>query len=208
MIHFQVEMQDLTEIESALGMTKDKSKMVLRTAINNAAKQTENRMVTEAKTKYRYKNATKADIRKANDTKKAKVSNMAATITATGPTNELLDFRVKPSTYYPGGKGAPKMVYAKTLKSGSFKPVVLRPGAVGDQYKGFVVQYESGHYALAQRVPGSHMKKKPWKEALKSLLSLSAPKMEEKVYDDSISDDMNDILMKNIQEQILRYTAK
>ena len=31
MIHFQVEMEDLTRIESALGMMKDKSKMVLRT---------------------------------------------------------------------------------------------------------------------------------------------------------------------------------
>lgn len=63
MIHYHVEMQGLTEIESALGVAKDKSKMVLRSAINNAAKQTEDRMVTEAKTRYRYKRATKGDIR-------------------------------------------------------------------------------------------------------------------------------------------------
>ena len=40
MIHFFVEMQDLTEIEKALGMQKDKSKMVLRSAINQTAKET------------------------------------------------------------------------------------------------------------------------------------------------------------------------
>ena len=45
MIHFQVEMQDLTKIEAALGMTRDKSKIVLRSAINNAAKQIEKNMV-------------------------------------------------------------------------------------------------------------------------------------------------------------------
>ena len=48
MIHFQVEMQDLTQIESALGMARDKSKMVLRTAINNTAKQTVTLLVDEA----------------------------------------------------------------------------------------------------------------------------------------------------------------
>lgn len=205
MIHYHVEMQGLTEIESALGMAKDKSKMVLRSAINNAAKQTENRMVTEAKTRYRYKKATKGDIREANEIKKARTSNMEAVIKATGATNELLDFRVKPSTYFPGGVGAPRMVYAKTLKDSSFKPVVLKPGATGDKYKGFVIQYQNGHRALAQRVPGKKMKSKPWKEAVKSLLSLSTPKMEEKVYDEKISSDMYDVLQKNIQEQILRY---
>ena len=49
------------------------------------------------------------------------------------------------------------------------------------------------------------MKSKPWKEAVKSLLSISTPKMEEKVYDEKISSDMYDVLQKNIQEQILRY---
>ena len=130
---------------------------------------------------------------------------MEAVIKATGATNELLDFRVKPSTYFPGGVGAPRMVYAKTLKDSSFKPVVLKPGATGDKYKGFVIQYQNGHRALAQRVPGKKMKSKPWKEAVKSLLSLSTPKMEEKVYDEKISSDMYDVLQKNIQEQILRY---
>ena len=179
--------------------------MVLRSAINNAAKQTEDRMVTEAKTRYRYKRATKGDIREANEIKKARTSNMEAVIKATGATNELLDFRVKPSTYFPGGVGAPRMVYAKTLKDSSFKPVVLKLGATGDKYKGFVIQYQNGHRALAQRVPGKKMKSKPWKEAVKSLLSLSTPKMEEKVYDEKISSDMYDVLQKNIQEQILRY---
>ena len=40
MIHLQVEMQDLTEIESALGMMRDRSKYVLRAAVNDTAGQT------------------------------------------------------------------------------------------------------------------------------------------------------------------------
>lgn len=206
MISFYVEMEDLTRIEAALGMAKDKSVMVLRTAINNTAKQTEDRMVTEAKTRYRYKRATKGDIRQSNVIRKARAGSMEAEIKAAGTNNELLDFRVRPSTYFPGGRGAPRMVYAKALNGGSFKPVVLRPGAAGDKYKGFAIRYRNGHEALAQRVPGKRMKSKPWKEAVKSLLSLSTPKMEEVVYNEKISGDMYDTLQRNIQEQILRYT--
>ena len=55
MIHFQVEMQDLTKIEAALGMTKDKSKIALRSAINNAAKQIEKTMISDTKGRYIFK---------------------------------------------------------------------------------------------------------------------------------------------------------
>ena len=205
MIQYHVEMEDLTRIEAALGMMKDKSKMVLRTAINNAAKQTEDRMVSEAKGRYRYKNGRKGDIREANDIKKAKVSSLSATITATGPVNELLDFHVKPSTYFPGSKGAPKWIKARALRESKLQNIALFPSAAGDKYKAFVIKYKSGHLALAQRVPGQRMKSKPHKEAVKSLLSIATPKMEEVVYKTEIDHDMYDILQRNIQEQIIRY---
>ena len=49
------------------------------------------------------------------------------------------------------------------------------------------------------------MESKPDKEFVKSLLSVSTPKMEETVYREEIDDDMYDILMKNIEEQMKRY---
>lgn len=48
MINFEVNMDSLLEIEEALGAAKDKSKQVLKTAINNTAKDTINLLVNEA----------------------------------------------------------------------------------------------------------------------------------------------------------------
>ena len=50
-----VEMGDLREIEKALGMAKDKSRVILRAAINNAAKQLEGGMVEGARKGYRLR---------------------------------------------------------------------------------------------------------------------------------------------------------
>lgn len=204
MIHFQVEMQDLTQIEAALGMMKDKSKMVLRTAINNAAKQTENSMVDGAKSRFRYKSGTKGDIRAANKITKAKTSALYAMVEAQGPVNELLDFMVRPSTYFRGGRGAPKWVKVRARRDSSLAKLALRPGASGDQYKGFVIRYRNGHLAIAQRVPGKRMRSNYRKEAVKSLYSSSTPKMEEIAYNEDVSGKVNDMLHRNIQEQIQR----
>lgn len=207
MIHVQVEMEDLLKIESALNMARDKSKMVLRNAINNTAKQTESRMADEAKDRYRYKKGSKADIRKANSIEKASAGKLSSTIRAEGPVNELLDFHVQPKTYYPGGRGAPKWIKARVLRTSKFSRIALRPEAAGDKYKGFVVKYPTGHMALAQRVPGLRMKSRPdkKKERIRSLLSISTPKMEETVYREEVSKGMYDLLEKNIEEQMKRF---
>ena len=68
MIHFQVDMQDLTRIESALGMMKDKTKYVLRAAINSTAKQTVTLLVDEANREYYI---SKGKVRKTLSVKKA-----------------------------------------------------------------------------------------------------------------------------------------
>lgn len=200
MIHFQVEMQDLTKIEAALGMTRDKSKIVLRSAINNAAKQIEKNMVKETKGRYIFKK----DIKSANSIKKATARNIQAVITARGRPNELYDFQVKPPTYYPGSKGAPEWIMARGKNESEFARIAARPDASGDKYKGFVVKYHSGHLALAERVPGKRMRSNPKKEAIESLYSLATPKMEEVVYTDEIHEDVMDILEKSIETQIYK----
>ena len=134
MIHIHVEMQNLTEIEAALGMMKDKSKLVLKTAINNAAKETEKRMSRETKQKYRYESGRVADIREAHmPIKKAKTSNLTATIEVKSKIKEPKNFVLKPDTYYPGGKGAPSWVKAKNLRSGKLHKMALRPNDSGDK---------------------------------------------------------------------------
>lgn len=202
MIHFQVEMEDLTRIEAALGMMKDKSKMVLRTAINNTAKQTVKLLADEANREYYV---TKAKVKSTITTKKATTGNLVATIISAEPVNELYDFKVSPKGYNPHNR-PPAGHTGNVRRDHSPGRLYLRPGA-GDQYKAFVVQYRSGHVTVGQRVPGKRMKSNGAKEAVKTLLSSSTPNMlgyEQGVWG-IVEPQMNDLLMENIQAQIARY---
>ena len=203
MIHFQVEMEDLSRIESSLCMMKDKSKMVLRTAINNTAKQTVVMLADEANRQYYI---TKGKVKKTITTKKATAWNLVAIITSAEPVNELYDFKVNPRTYVRGG-GVPGGYKGNVRRGNTAAKLILKPGAAGDQYKAFVVKYQSGHITVGQRVPGKSMKSKPEKEFVKTLLSPSTPNMlgyEQGVYG-VVEPRMYDMLQSNIQAQIQRY---
>ena len=203
MIHFQVDMQDLTEIEAALGMMKDKTKHVLKAAINNTAKETMNLLVDEAGKQYYIMAPSR--VRKTLDLKKATVSTLTAVITSTGRTTELYDFKVKPKAYTP--KRRPPAGHTGNVKtSNPAKYLYLKPGE-SDQYKAFTVKFKSGHKSIAQRIPGSRMKGNPAKEAIKNLRSTSIPAMlgsEEGVYG-VVQPEMNGMLIRNIQTQMIKF---
>lgn len=203
MIHFQVDMQDLTRIESALDTMRNKTKYVLRAAINATAKQTVTLLTDEANREYYI---SKAKVRKTLSVRNATTGTLTAVVTSTEPVNELYDFKVSPRTYIRGG-GVPRGYKGNVRRDRSAARLVLKPGAAGDQYKAFVVRYQSGHITVGQRVPGKQMKSKPDKEFVKTLLSPSTPNMlgyEEGVYG-VVEPQMYDMLQKNIQEQIHRF---
>ena len=203
MVHFLVNMQDLTRIETALGMMKDKTRYVLRAAINATAKQTIMLLSDEANREYYI---SKAKVKKTLSVKSATVRDLTAIVTSQDPVNELYDFRVIPRTYVRGG-GVPGGYKGNVRRDKDAAQLELRPGAAGDQYKAFVVKYRSGHVTVGQRVPGKQMKSKPDKEFVKTLLSPSTPNMlgyEKGVYG-MVEPQMYDMLQKNIQEQIQRF---
>lgn len=210
MIHYIVDMDSLTRIERDLGMMKDKSRIVLRNAINKTAKEAVELLVDEAGKAYYVKR--KTSVRKTIDVKKAKVSDLVALITSKGKVNELYDFKVSSKNSNP-----PIGHRANVRRSNPPKLVYLRPGST-DQYKAFAVKYKNGrnkkgHRTIAQRVPGKKMKNNPNKEAIKTLYSNSVPKMLEMVYGEDVQGAVAgranvmiyESLQKNIQEQILRF---
>lgn len=206
MIHFQVDMQDLTQIEAALGMMKDKSAMVLKAAINNTAKQTVQLLVDEANKEYQFTQP--AQVRKTlNIEKKATAKNLTALVTSKGRVNELYNFMVKPRKYIRGG-GVPGGYGAHTKRGAAYQNIFLKQGAAsGDKYRAFVVTYKSGHKTLAQRRPDRKMKSDPSKEFLKTLFAPSIPNIlgdEQGVYG-VVEPKMYDMLQQNIQTQILRF---
>lgn len=204
MINYIVDMGSLTQIEAALGAHKDKTKQVLKTAINDTAKQTMQLLINTAAQKYAIRD--KQAIKKTMTLEKAKVSKLVATITSKGRVNELYNFRVNPNVYVRGG-GVPGGYKGQVIKAGRGKKLALKPGASGDQYRAFIVRYKSGHMTVGQRVPGKRMKSNRRKEFVKSLLSPSMPKMlggDNGVYN-IINPQIYTMLQTNIQKQILRY---
>ncbi len=203
MIQYNVDVDDLRQIENALGMSKDKSKQILKSAINSTEKETTKLLSGEANKRY-YIKKTKVD--KTLDTKKATVSNLEGLITSTGGVNELYDFRVSPKAYNPHNR--PRTGHTGNVnRANSPKRLYLRPGATFDKYKAFVVRFKSGHVTIGQRVPGKRMKSNPKKEAVKELLSPSTPTLlgnEKGVYD-IVQPQMYSILEKNIEQQIQRF---
>lgn len=206
MIHIHVEMDNLTQIEAALGMMKDKSAMALRTAINNTAKQTVVLLVDEANKEYQMSQP--AQVRKTLSIQKATTRNLTAMVTSKGRVNELYNFMVKPRTYVRGG-GVAGGYDAHAKRGAAYKNIFLKQSASADEdkYRAFVVKYKSGHKTLAQRRPGKRMKNDPSKEFVKTLFAPSIPNIlgdEQGVYG-VVEPKMYDMLQQNIQAQILRY---
>ena len=207
--HFLINMEGLDKIEAALGKAKDKSKYVLRKAINDAAKEVESRMAREASKRYARDDKGVKPYREVTKITKAKIGNLAAVITVQDSASDFYEFTLNDRKYYPGSKGAPSWIKGKQLKNNSLQRLALREGQGTDQYKAFVVEYKNpggnNHTALAQRVPGKMSNKHPNKEAIRSLYATSKPKSEEYVFQHGIQDDVEDLLLRNIQEQIDRF---
>lgn len=208
MIRYHVTMQGLEELERDLGILKDKSKLILRAAINNTAKKVRKDMEHGANRRYKLDSNRLGSglqgFKSAGETKKATVGNLAAYIYVKGPIGEVYDYQVKPKTYFPGSKGAPNWIKAKVKRSSRLRGMSLMKTGK-DKYKAFVVKYHSGHMALAERVPGKTMKSNSQKEAIRSLFSNSIPKDEEMVYKEEIEPDVNTVLLEAIEQQIQRF---
>ena len=206
MIRYQVDMDDLREIEQYLGMTRDKSKIVLRGAINDTAKDSMKLLLNETSRRYVLRRSV---LKKSMGLSKATASNLSAVIAVVSPTTELYDSKVSPRKYvHPlDFEHKPSHYKGKVLRDSSLSKLILRPGTARDKYKAFVVKYQSGHITIGQRVPGKKMKSKPHKEFVKTLLAPSVPTMmgnEKGVYG-VVEPQMYDLLSKHIARRIERH---
>ena len=201
---YYVQMQGLEELERDLGMLKDKSKLVLRGAINQTAKELEKEMSHEANRRYKLEEGLRG-YKAANKITKATTSHMEAEIRAAGPILDMSDYMMSPdATVYPGGKGAPSWIKAKVLRKSRLTGISRRKTG-RDKYKGFMVRFHNGHEAFVSRRPGSVSKSNPKKEVIETLYSPAVSKGEEVVYRDEMDAEVNKMLLDNIQQQIKRF---
>lgn len=207
-IHIDVNMDDLTHIEKELGMVKDKSTMVLRNAINEAAKELNKRLLKEDKKEYAFRDKGALNSAHTGNIDKANVSKMWATVVVKSKIGELYKFDTNPlRVAVPKGQpyNPPRWYKARVEKSGKRTPLALKKGTRGDQYKAFVVQFSNGHLAVVQRQPGTQMRSNPAKEAIKSLYSPSIPNMSKEMYEKYEAIRSEELLESHIQRQIARY---
>ena len=163
MLHVQVDMASLNQVFKALDMPRDKSKLILKQALNQTAKEAEKFMYKKAYSEFTMSSS---EIKSAMSNKKATAGRLESQVISKSKIKEPKNYKVT---------GTNKV---KIERGGSAKTIQFLnapdPARPHDHYKAFWVQYKSGHIALAQRIPGQKMKAKK-KEAIKSIYSPSVP---------------------------------
>ncbi len=207
LVSFEIDEAALSAIEKALGSLRSESRKVLKNAVNATAKQARSDLAKKAQEEYTAK---KSALNSSMKRKNATTSNPTATITVTGESLELRQF--KTSTPRSGAK-------VKITASGSLKLIQSRKG---DRAKAFLATFASGHQAIVQRQYGQKYKTAKGRAArqekwgrgadmtqIKKLLSISAPKMigdEKKVYG-VLRPEIYANLAKNIQKEINKVVS-
>lgn len=217
MVLYKVEMEGLHEIEQDLGKLKDKSKMVLRNAINSTAKEVMKMLPKLAASDYYVTQPAAKHTLKID---KATVGNLTATVRSNGHALELYDTKVRPKGYNPHNR--PKAGHTGNVKRVNPPEYLHRYRSGRDQYKAFVVQFQNKHKSIVERIPGKRTYKrkgvdkrtgKPYEymdEALQNLYTISIPQMLYKAISEeelhaATHAEIEALLTKHVQEQIKRY---
>lgn len=195
-IQMQIPDELIKEIEQKLDGIK-KPESVIKTVVNNTAKQTQKLLAQKASKVYVGEAARKSKILAASTVQKATTGSQTATIRFKSPVHEIKEFHVSSmqisKTYYKkNGQRGKKNIKGNVL---SGKSRVLE--------NAFVVQFKNGHISVVSRIPGTHMKSNPKKEKLRKLLSPSYKVMigSERVFGES--SDAIGVIMHNEAEKVL-----
>lgn len=201
---------EIKRIGQELGSLHDKAPQVMASAINSTALKMNTLMKRAIKKTYTYNRADK--LKKAfNRSKKATPADPSAIVTVTSETPHTSDFKITPSAPSTSNYGAAK---AQILKNGSEKELVSSAGI-----KAFIARFSNGKVAVVQRVPGSRYGRGAQTRIakygagtdltkIKAMFGPSIPKMAAKVHEESVNDEMGEILQSDIQKQIAKVIAK
>ncbi len=198
MIEIKAQDIDVKRIEKSLKGMKNKTPIVLANAINRAITNVKSNMAKKASEKYLIK---QKDIKPTiSIVKKASKTDPTGHIKSVGYKIPLNKFKVspnKPTTV----KKRPEYHIAQVLKSGSTKNLS------GDNRhsKGFIVQFNSGHIGVYERLKGTRTKKGKGLEKLIPLFGPSVPEMlGTKDINKYITDEANKTLQKRIDHEVNR----
>jgi len=188
-------------VGKALGNLKDQRFKVLKNAVNATARQAKKQLAAKMSAEFTAK---KGPINRSMKIQpKATDSSPKATITVTGPAQEIGEFKTTTSK---------SGIKARVRKG---EPLKLIQSQKGSRAKAFLATFESGHTAIVQRQDGQEYtrgyQKRKDKYApnkvdmtrIKKLLSISFPGMGSSVIGE-LEPDIYDTLLENVSKEIKR----
>ena len=174
---------------------------VLKTAVNNTAKQVQQALAEKASKEYAGKAAQKRNILNSSFIKKGTAHTPDATIEFHSPVHEIKDFHVSNLTvsrtaYRKDGKRRKKTIKGNVL---SGTPKTLN--------EAFVVKFKSGHIAVVSRIPevnADQYRSKPIKPHYEKLRQWFSPSHAVMVGGDrvygAIHEDLQDMLLQQVHQ--------
>lgn len=208
-----IEIDGLDTVARALGNLQGRSPAAVKVAVNQTARQARKLMITAAKARYTVNAAGARHLNDLKQKKKASNTSLSATLFISKMRNDLGYFENDPTQAYTGGDvfhHSPSFYKARVLASSSLKPL---PGK-GNLSKGFLMEFQSGHIGMVQRVIGSASKntetargRPRWTngqgkvEKLQTMGAPSATAMHTQVWPE-VQDDVELYLMARIQDRV------
>lgn len=208
-----IEIDGLDTVARALGDLQGRSPQALKVAVNQTAREARKLMIAAAKARYVVNAAGARHLNDLKQKKKASNTDLTATLFISKMRNDLGYFENDPTAAYTGGDvftHSPSFYKARVLASSSLKPL---PGK-GNLSKGFLMEFQSGHIGMVQRVIGSRSKntetargRPRWTnergdvEKLQTMGAPSATAMHTQVWPD-VRDDVELYLMARIQDRV------
>jgi hypothetical protein len=194
MINFTINAKKaLQYAEKELGEFSSKAPQVVRTAINQTAKDAQKLLLSKAKETYAVKGtAFTGKSGSAMRITRATTARLQAKLHSEGSPIDLYKFKTSPSKYATGS-ARPSATRAKALRANSLKNLKV------DTRWAFVVQFKNGHVTLAQRVGKKRL-------PIKTLYSVSSPQMigdETRVYN-IVEPEVEELLYKNLRAGIAK----
>lgn len=208
-----IEIDGLDTVARALGDLQGRSPAAVKVAVNQTAREARKLMIAAAKARYAVNAAGQRHLNDLKQKKKASNTDLTATLFISKMRNDLGYFDNDPTETYTGGDvfaHSPSFYKARVLLSSSLKPL---PGK-GNLSKGFLMEFQSGHIGMVQRVIGSRSKntetargRPRWTnergdvEKLQTMGAPSATAMHTQVWPD-VRDDVELYLMARIQDRV------
>lgn len=208
-----IEIDGLDTVARALGDLQGRSPQALKVAVNQTAREARKLMIAAAKARYVVNAAGARHLNDLKQKKKASNTDLTATLFISKMRNDLGYFENDPTAAYTGGDvftHSPRFYKARVLASSSLKSL---PGK-GNFSKGFLMEFQSGHIGMVQRVIGSRSKntetargRPRWTnergdvEKLQTMGAPSATAMHSQVWPD-VRDDVELYLMARIQDRV------